>query len=101
MIKITLGNGGSEATLYLAGRIDADSAREMQEHLLEAAERFDKIVLDFEKVPYISSAGLRVLRLVQRSMEKKAGSLVIRNVRKDVMDVFNLTGFGLLLDFEE
>ena len=101
MVKITLVNGGTDATLYVAGRIDADSAPEMQKHLLEAAERFDKIVLDFEKVPYISSAGLRVLRLTHRSMEKKAGSLVIRNVRKDVMDVFNLTGFGLLLDFEE
>ena len=101
MVKITLVNSGSEATLLLAGRIDADSAQEVQEHLQKAVERFDKLILDFEKVTYISSAGLRVLRIVQRSMEKKAGSLVIRNVRKDVMDVFNVTGFSLILDFEE
>ena len=52
-------------------------------------------------MPYISSAGLRVLRIVHRDMAQKGGTLIIRNVRKDVMDVFNLTGFGILLDFEE
>ena len=41
------------------------------------------------------------MRIVHRDMEQKGGALIIRNVRKDVMDVFNLTGFGILLDFEE
>ena len=101
MVKITLVNGGDVATLLLEGRIDAGSAQEIQDKLQEVTKRFDRLILDLKKVPYISSAGLRVLRIVHRDMAQKGGVLIIRNVRKDVMDVFNLTGFGILLDFEE
>lgn len=101
MVKITLVNGGDVATLLLEGRIDAGSAQEIQDKLQEVTKRFDRLILDLKKVPYISSAGLRVLRIVHRDMAQKGGTLIIRNVRKDVMDVFNLTGFGILLDFEE
>ena len=100
-MNIKMVNKGSSAELYLAGRIDASVAPQLQDALLEVAERFDRIVLDFEKVPYISSAGLRALRVLHKAMRQKNGSFALRNVRKDVVDVFNITGFGVLLDYEE
>lgn len=100
-MKIKVVNKGSCAELYMTGRVDASVAPQLQNSFLEVAERFDRIVLDFEKVPYISSAGLRAIRVLHREMQKKNGSFALRNVRKDVMDVFNITGFGILLDFEE
>ena len=100
-MQLKLVNRGESAEVLMIGRLDVNSASEVERNLLEVAKRFSEVILNLEQLEYISSAGLRVLRLTHRSMEKKAGSLVIRNVRKDVMDVFNLTGFGLLLDFEE
>lgn len=85
--------------VLLEGRIDAKVTPELEQYFQKIAEQFDKVVLDFEDVPYISSAGLRALRNLYVTMSRKGGSFSVRNVRKDVMDVFNVTGFGMLLDF--
>ena len=84
--------------VLLEGRIDAKVAPELEKYFQKIAEQYDKIVLDFENVPYISSAGLRALRNLYVTMSRKGGSFSVRNVRKDVMDVFNVTGFGMLLN---
>lgn len=84
--------------VLLEGRIDAKVAPELEQYFQKIAEQYDKIVLDFENVPYISSAGLRALRNLYVAMTRKGGSFAVRNVRKDVMDVFNVTGFGMLLN---
>lgn len=85
--------------VLLDGRIDAKVAPELGQYFQKIAGEYDKIILDFEKVPYVSSAGLRALRNLYVTMTKKGGSFSVRNVRKDVMDVFNVTGFGMLLNF--
>lgn len=84
--------------VLLDGRIDAKVAPELERLFQKIAEQYEKVVLDFENVPYISSAGLRALRNLYVAMSKKGGSFSVRNVRKDVMDVFNVTGFGMLLN---
>ena len=84
--------------VLLEGRIDAKVTPELEQYFQKIAEQFDKVVLDFEDVPYISSAGLRALRNLYVTMSRKGGSFSVRNVRKDVMDVFNVTGFGMLLN---
>ena len=100
MVNIKLVNKGNEALLFLSGRLDANNAPEVGDKLLELSKRFDRIVLDLDKVPYVSSAGLRAFLLLYHAMGRKGGAFAIQNVRKDVMDVFNVTGFGMLLDFE-
>ena len=52
---------GAELTLSLDGRMDSVSAPQLEEKLSNCIERVDSLVLDFEKLSYISSAGLRVL----------------------------------------
>ena len=52
------------------------------------------------QLEYISSAGLRALKRLHMEMKKKGGSLVLTNVRKMVMEVFEMTGFAGLLMFE-
>ncbi len=84
--------------VLLEGRIDAKVTPELEQYFQKIAEQFDKVVLDFDGVPYISSAGLRALRNLYVTMSRKGGSFSVRNVRKDVMDVFNVTGFGMLLN---
>ena len=99
MMNVKLVKRDHEAEVYLEGRINANTATELDEYFQDIASRFDKVVLDFEKVPYISSFGLRALRNLYVALNKKGGSFVIRNVRKEIMDVFHATGFSMLLDF--
>ena len=53
-----------------------------------------------EKLEYISSAGLRVLKKTHMAMNKKEGTLLLKNVNSMVMEVFEMTGFAGLLHFE-
>jgi len=97
-MNVKLIKKGNVGEVLLEGRIDAKVTPELEQYFQKIAEQFNKAVLDFEDVPYISSAGLRALRNLYVTMSRKGGSFSVRNVRKDVMDVFNVTGFGMLLN---
>ena len=99
-MNIKLINRGQEGELVLEGRLDTLTAPEAEEVFNQMAERFKKIVLNMAGVEYVSSAGLRTLKRLRMAMKKKNGSLVLTNVRKMVMEVFEMTGFAGLLNFE-
>ena len=99
-MNIKLINRGQEGELVLEGRLDTLTAPEADEVFNQMAERFEKIVLNMAALEYVSSAGLRTLKRLHMAMKKKGGSLVLINVRKMVMEVFEMTGFAGLLKFE-
>ena len=99
-MNIKLINRGQEGELVLEGRLDTLTAPEAEKVFNQMAERFEKIVLNMAGVEYVSSAGLRTLKRLHMAMKKKNGSLVLTNVRKMVMEVFEMTGFAGLLNFE-
>lgn len=96
-MKIKLVNRGSEGELILDGRLDAITAQEAEKIFMDVAERFDSLVLNMADMTYISSAGLRVIKLLHMKMRKKNGELTLTNVNKMVMEVFEMTGFAGLL----
>ena len=65
----------------------------------ERLEEIDALVFDFEKLDYISSAGLRVLLSAQKKMNAK-GTMKVLHVNEDIMDVFDITGFSDVLTIE-
>ena len=83
-------------TLTLEGRLDRTTAPELEQALNVPLE---ELVLDFEKVEYISSAGLRVLLAAQKTMNKQ-GSMVIHHVNETIREVFEVTGFIDILTIE-
>ena len=99
-MNIKLINRGQEGELVLEGRLDTLTAPEAEEVFNQMAERFEKIVLNMAGVEDVASAGLRPLTGLPMAMKKKNGSLVLTNVRKMVMEVFEMTGFAGLLNFE-
>ena len=99
-MNIKLINRGQEGELVLEGRLDTLTAPEAEEVFNQMAERFEKIVLNMAGMEYVSSAGLRTLKRQHMAMKKKNGSLVLTHVRKMVMEVFEMTGFAGLLNFE-
>ena len=93
-IKKTLED--SKLIVALEGRLDTTTAPELEEALKDELEKVDSITCDFEKLEYISSAGLRVLLTAQKTMNAK-GAMTICNVNSDIMEVFDITGFGDIL----
>ena len=81
----------NKLTLTLEGRLDTSTAP-MLEAELSTMDGVTELVLDFAKLEYISSAGLRVLLATQKVMNKQ-GSMVIKNVNEVIMDIFQITGF--------
>jgi anti-sigma B factor antagonist len=92
-MDIKLINRGQEGELVLTGRLDSLTSPDAENIFLQTAERFDRLVLNLADLEYISSAGLRVIKRLYMAMTKKGGSLTLTNVRKMVMEVFEMTGF--------
>ena len=90
---------GSELLLEVEGNIDSTTAPEFNSALEESMNGISSLIIDFKKVDYISSAGLRVLLVACKTMSKQ-GSMVIRNVNNNIMDIFTMTGFVNILTIE-
>ena len=97
---VTKTKAGNTLTVALDGRMDAVSAPKLEEELKAELDGVTELVFDLEKLEYTSSAGLRVLLSMQKAMNSK-GSMVIRNVRPEIMEIFDMVGFTDLLNIEE
>ena len=97
---VTKTKAGNALTVALEGRMDAVSAPKLEEELKAELDGVTELVFDLEKLEYTSSAGLRVLLSMQKAMNSK-GSMVIRNVRPEIMEIFDMVGFTDLLNIEE
>lgn len=86
---------------HLIGRLDtaasAQFARDMQP-LMDSADK--KVILDCEGLEFISSSGLRLLLSLRKETIAKGGSVTIRNVSPEVKQVFTITGFFSLFNFD-
>lgn len=86
-------------TLALVGRLDTVTAPELEAEISAILPTVESLVLDMEKLEYISSAGLRVILKTQKALTQKAGLKLI-NVSDDVREVFDITGFSDFLTIE-
>ena len=88
---------GSVLTVSLSGEIDSMNTPELEERLIKEIDGVKELIFDFKELEYISSAGLRVLLTMQKTM-KSQGSMVIKNTNEEVMEIFKVTGFVRLLN---
>ena len=93
-------SNGSKLTITVSGRVDTSTAPELQEYVNSSLDGVSELVFDFKDVNYVSSAGLRVLLSVHKKM-MKAGGMKLINVNDAVNDVFEVTGFDEILDYEK
>ena len=89
----------AKMTIGLEGRLDTTTEPLLEGELKDSLADITELVFDFSKLEYISSAGLRVLLVAQKAMNKQ-GSMVIRNVNDVIMEVFEVTGFSDILTIE-
>lgn len=87
-------------TLELEGRLDTNTSPQLEDELAAVLDpTVELLVIDFAKLAYISSAGLRVLLSAQKKMNRQ-GEMIIRNVNDVIMEVFEVTGFTDILQIE-
>lgn len=89
----------NKAIVSVEGWLDTNSAPELGREI-EALSDIESLILDFDKLEYIASAGLRIVVLAYKKLKSIDGEFSIINVSSEVMDVFKLTGFDQNFDIQ-
>ncbi len=98
-MNITQKTNGTTLEIALEGRLDTMTAPELEAKLNQTMGSAEALILDFSKLDYISSAGLRVLLSAHKAMSSKGG-MKVTNVNEIVQEVFDVTGFADILTIE-
>lgn len=98
-MTIQIKRNADVTTIELAGRLDTTTAPSLDSTISNDLDGTKNLILDFKSLEYISSAGLRVLLGAQKKMQK-IGSMKLKNVCHEVMEVFEMTGFADILEIE-
>ena len=99
MLNINKKAEGGTLTVVLEGRLDTITSPELETELKNSLDGVTELILDFEKLEYISSAGLRVLLSAQKTMNSQ-GSMKVIHVNETVMEIFEVTGFSDILTIQ-
>ena len=100
MLSISSAINGGVNEVKLVGRLDVKAARDAEAAFAEAAGEATNVLLDMTELDYIASAGLRALKRLRGEVRENGGTLTLRGVQDDVMEVFEMTGFAAMLTFE-
>jgi len=98
-MKIQSEKKGNVKILHVSEKLDAKSSFTLEENLngtIKAGEKY--LAMDFEKLDYISSAGLRVLLSIAKNLNQKEGKVKLVNLQNPVKEVFDLTGFTQIFE---
>ena len=98
-MNISVNRENEKLTVSVDGRIDTVTAPELEKCIDDNVGNTTELVLDLKNMSYTSSAGLRVFLKAQKLM-KDRGSMVIKNVQNEVMEIFDITGFSDILTIE-
>ena len=90
---------GESATLIVSGRLDTQTAPELENELDSVLADIKELTFDFANLEYVSSAGLRVILKAQKAMNAQ-GSMKLTGVNDSIMEVFDITGFLDILTIE-
>ena len=98
-MNVTLNRDGNALFVTISGRVNTATAPELEATLVPALDGVADLTIDMAEVLYISSAGLRVILTAQKIMARQ-GTLTVRNLRPEVYEVFDMTGFAEFINIE-
>ena len=99
-MELKKNQSGDSLTIDVIGRLDAATAPQLEKELNSSLEGIKNLILNFGQLEYVASAGLRVLLVAQKRMNKQ-GSMAIKNVSDEVKEVLDMTGFINFLHIED
>ena len=94
-ISKTIENG--KLTLSLEGKLSVSTAPQLLEMLIPAFDEANEVLLDFTKLAYVSSAGLRVLLIGHETAQAKGAKMTVSGVSDEIMEMLEITGFTNVL----
>jgi len=97
MLNLYSEENGNEVVIYLEGKMDTNTSSNVMEEISAYIKDGEKVILDIEKLEYISSAGLRVLVISEQKLRDKGGELLVRNASQTILDIFEITGLDIML----
>ena len=98
-MKINKVIDGETLRISPEGRLDTTTAPQLEAELRQSIQGVTFLELDFDRLEYLSSAGLRVILAAQKTMNQQ-GKMVVRHVNETIMEVFEVTGFNDILTIE-
>lgn len=98
-MNIIKDKNGEKLSITLNGRLDTTTAPQLEAELKREISGVESLTFDFEKLEYLSSAGLRVILSAQKVMNRQ-GEMKIKNVNETIMEIFEVTGFSDILTIE-
>jgi anti-anti-sigma factor len=96
-MTITAHNDGGRATLDVEGRVDVNTSPKLQEAILESLKTAKHLILEFSKVAYLSSAGLRALLIGHKTASGKGAKIELHNPTPIVKSVLDTVGLSNIL----
>lgn len=99
MLSIMKKTEGTKLIYVLTGRLDTTTSPELENDIKTSIDGVTDLEFDFTDLEYISSAGLRVLLYTQKIMVKQ-GSMVVKNCKPEIIEIFEVTGFAEILTIE-
>lgn len=99
-MDIAITENGNKCTLGVSGRLDSNTAPELEGKIKDIIDNISSLSFDFSGLDYISSAGLRVLLASHKRMIASNGTMTIKNARENVKEIFAITGMGNVFNIE-
>ena len=100
MLEISNTVNGDVSEVKLVGRLDVKAAKSADQAFAQAVEASKNVVLDMSELDYIASADFRAFKHHRNNVYAKRGTLVLRDVQSNVMELFEMTGFAVMFTFE-
>lgn len=91
---------GKKLTMKVDGQIDTVVAPDFENAIFDEMGKFDSLILDFEKLEYISSAGLRVLIVIQKKLQPQEIPFVIKNSTDQIKSILKVSGLDNFLNIQ-
>ncbi|MBR2854749.1 MAG: STAS domain-containing protein [Clostridia bacterium] len=93
MAETIFEKNGTRLTVILEGRLDTLSASVLEKKMQQHLDGIREVIMDFEKVEYLSSSALRVLLATEQLTKTRGGGVKLLHVNERIMEIFNLVGF--------
>ena len=100
MFDVSFEKQDKQLTAIVTGSLDAITAPELENQLVDNLDDVEKLILDFAGVDYISSAGIRVLLATEHYLQKRGGNAKLIHVSDRIVKIFKLVGFMNVMEIE-
>ena len=102
ILEIRQEKSAGKVIIHLSGRLDSNTSSQLEKVTLSLIESGEtSLIIDFQELEYLSSAGLRVLLITLKKITKLKGELIICNLREFIYEVFKISGFTSIFNIAE